>query len=118
MKTTQSGQSIISWLKELFIDIVSSFFPGVVFASYLVFISILWVCFKCPELMRDVMTFLNPSFVNTGSGSYFVNSPGGELAGFSRQFAVDVVFCSFRFHGRLRSPKERSRIAGLRLTDS
>lgn len=28
MKPTQSGQSIIPWLKELFIDIVSGFFPG------------------------------------------------------------------------------------------
>lgn len=97
MKNTQSGQSIISWLKELFIDIVSSFFPGVVFASYLVFISILWLCYTCPELMQNAMPFLNPSFINTGSGSYFVNSPGSELAGFSGNSLLTWCFVAFAF---------------------
>ena len=97
MKHNQSGQSIISWLKELFIDIVSSFFPGVVFASYLVFMSVLWLCLVCIQARNAVGAFVHPSFVNDGTGTLFVNSPGEGLTSFSGNSLLTWCFVAFAF---------------------
>lgn len=76
------GPSMLAWLKELFVDIISSLFPGLIFTGYLIFVIVSLIIFKTgeipewvkkPDLLHDsYKTIVGWSFVAFSFMSGFI----------------------------------------------